>query len=294
MKIASVTIYCNEQFRLSYWIQFFNEYRHHIYLQVIVNNGSVSDTDLLKESFPEAVVLESPTNNMIASYNMGVQYILNNTDADSILQITNDIRLEGGGLKALHELLYGQENAGLISPILLKKDSDIIESYGAEINLRNLDFIHIAAGKRLCEIPKSVEKRNGLPGGCFLTKRNVYEQIGLQDIRINMYADEIDTGIKCAKQGIELYATSLVLSWHQHVYPGGKILRNPMAYYFMARNPIYIAKKHYGFVASLRVFRRRLGLATIQLLSCIHHLKSREYFKCAFYSFRGCLVGLFY
>ena len=123
MKIASVTLFCNEGFRLNPWVRYFSEYKDDIYLQIIVNNGNPEDTILLKSAFPDAVVLFSKTPNMIASYNLAIKYILEKTDADSILQITNDLRIEKGGLAQIHEILYREQQYGMISPILLKKDS---------------------------------------------------------------------------------------------------------------------------------------------------------------------------
>ena len=294
MKIASITLFCNEHFRLEPWIQYFNEYKEDIYIQVIVNNGNSCDTELLKAKFPDAIVLYSETNNMIASYNLAIRYILEHSDADSILQVTNDLRIEKDGLKTLHKFLFENEDAGIVSPILLKKDSNRVENYGAEINLRNMDFNHICRDCEIKDIPKGFELRTGLPGGCFLTKRSVYERIGLQDERINMYTDEVDIGIKCMQNGIKLYSTSLVRSWHQHVFPAGKQTRNPKAHYYMARNPIYIARKYWGFKKVLPVFVRRFQLASIEMMSCIHHLKSKEHYMCAMASLLGCFVGLFY
>ena len=46
MKIASVTLFCNEGFRLNHWAQYFSEYKDDIYLQIIVNNGNPEDTIL--------------------------------------------------------------------------------------------------------------------------------------------------------------------------------------------------------------------------------------------------------
>ena len=74
---------------------------------------------------------------MIASYNLAIKYILEKTDADSILQITNDLRIEKGGLAQIHEILFREQQYGMISPILLKKDSEIVENYGAEIDFSN-------------------------------------------------------------------------------------------------------------------------------------------------------------
>lgn len=143
MKIASVTLFCNEGFRLNPWVRYFSEYKDDIYLQIIVNNGNPEDTILLKSAFPDAVVLFSKTPNMIASYNLAIKYILEKTDADSILQITNDLRIEKGGLAQIHEILFREQQYGMISPILLKKDSEIVENYGAEIDFSNMLFRHI-------------------------------------------------------------------------------------------------------------------------------------------------------
>ena len=84
MKIASVTLFCNEGFRLNHWVQYFSEYKDDIYLQIIVNNGNPEDTIPLKSAFPDAVVLFSKTSNMIASYNLAIKYVLEKTDADSM------------------------------------------------------------------------------------------------------------------------------------------------------------------------------------------------------------------
>lgn len=246
MKIASVTLFCNEGFRLNHWVQYFSEYKDDIYLQIIVNNGNPEDTIPLKSAFPDAVVLFSKTSNMIASYNLAIKYVLEKTDADSILQITNDLRIEKGGLAQIHEILFREQQYGMISPILLKKDSEIVENYGAEIDFSNMLFRHIDRNVHYKDVKPDIAFRTGLPGGCFLTKRVVYENIGLQDERINMYSDEVDTGIKCANKGYKLLSTKLVKSWHQHIFPSGRNQRSCSASYFMSRNPIYLARKYYG------------------------------------------------
>lgn len=293
MKIASITLFCNESFRLTQWVKYFSEYKEDIYIQVIVNNGKPEDNSLLKSAFPSAIVLFSETSNMIASYNLAIKYILNNSDADSILQITNDLRVEKGGLAKLYNILYKEKQFGMISPILLKKDSNIVENYGAEIDFTNMLFRHICRNKLYNEIQQNIVYRTGLPGGCFLTKREVYEQIGLQDETLNMYSDEVDTGIKCANIGYKLLSTKLVKSWHQHIYPIGRKQRSRSASFYMSRNPIYIARKYYGYSVILGAFWSRIKLSCIEFMSCIHHLKGKEAIICSLYSFKGCFTGLF-
>lgn len=294
MKIASITLYCNEGFRLESWKKYVSEYKDDLYLQIIVNNGKKEDTGLLQESFPDAIVLYSETSNMISSYNMALKYILNNTDADSILQVTNDLRIESGGLRLLHSILYSNESYGLISPVILKKDSDIIEVYGASIDGRNLDFIHLHEGDKLSDVEQKMIECSGLPGGCFLTKRTAYETLGLQDAKINMYCDEVDTGIKCMKYGIRQVATSEVKSWHQHINPAGRKLRSPMAFYYQGRNVVYLARKYYDFRFVTGVVIHRLFLVFKEFGICVRDRLGGEAYRCAWAYLKGVLKGIVY
>ena len=110
---------------------------------------------------------------------------------------------------------------------------------------------------------------------------------------INMYSDEVDTGIKCANKGYTLLSTKLVKSWHQHIFPSDRNQRSCSASYFMSRNPIYLARKYYGVSVIFGAFWSRFKLSLIELMSCVHHLKGRESFVCSLYSFKGCFAGLF-
>ena len=53
MKIAAITIYCNERFRADAWRKYYEEYKDDLYLHVIVNNGNPEETEYLQELFPE-------------------------------------------------------------------------------------------------------------------------------------------------------------------------------------------------------------------------------------------------
>ena len=78
MNIASITVFCNELFRLDNWINYYNEYKDSIALHVIVNNGFEEDSTILKEKFPDSIVLNTSKNNLVHAYNIGMIYILKN------------------------------------------------------------------------------------------------------------------------------------------------------------------------------------------------------------------------
>ncbi|MBP5218522.1 MAG: hypothetical protein J6Z47_06200, partial [Bacteroidales bacterium] len=105
MKIAAITIFCDEHFRADAWRQYYNEYKDDLYLHVIVNNGNPEDMEYLQERFPESLVLFSPTRNMMASYNLALQAVLKDPEVDAVAQIVNDIRLSPHGFSTLYGYL---------------------------------------------------------------------------------------------------------------------------------------------------------------------------------------------
>lgn len=292
MKIAAVTIYCNEDFRLEAWRRYYEEYRGDVGMHVIVNNGSKEDTPLLKAAFPDSMVLESPTPNMMASYNLALREILKDPDVDAIAQIVNDIRLSEGALATLYGLLEADGRLFAVSPVLLGKDSDVIDCYGCEINSRNLDFVHLDSGRRFSDLTDPVREVSGLPAGIFLARRVHYEKLGFQDERLEMYADEIDMGIRVAEAGLKMAVTTAARAWHQHVNRGGKAVRSERAAFLMGRNPVYIARKYPRRFSVLRVFSRRIFRGLDEIRSALMHRKTADHYRFGRALMRGAAAGL--
>ncbi len=136
MRIAAVTIAYNDHYKIREWRSHYEEYRNEIFRHIIVDNGSDPDfSRLLDTLFPDSIIIKRDTNmGTTAAYNEGIRYALENNEVDSLLLIGNDIRLPSGNLSILHKALFDRESCGAIMPILFSKDSDLIESYGAEIN----------------------------------------------------------------------------------------------------------------------------------------------------------------
>lgn len=139
MKIACITVFCNEKFRLDNWKYYFSEYKDDISMHVIVNNGNKEDTKILHEIFPDSIILESEGSNLVRAYNIGTKYILKDKSIDAIMQITNDIKFKKGGIAELYKLLYSDKNIAVSGPVLLEKDSNRVEVFG--IDVKNNDLI---------------------------------------------------------------------------------------------------------------------------------------------------------
>lgn len=291
MKIAVVTIYCNERFRAEAWKRYYDEYRDDVALHVIVNNGDPAETPYLEELFPESSVLLSPTNNMMASYNLALQEVLSHPDIDAVAQIVNDIRISAGGLKTLYDFLFSDPSLAMVSPVLFAGDSGQIDCYGCSIDPKNLDFIHLDARKLLGEINAEDRIVTGLPAGIFLAKREAYERFGFQDERLEMYADEVDMGLRAARMGYRLGATARAQAWHLHVNRGGAATRNKRAAFLMGRNHVYLASKYLP-TRVFPVFLHRVFLGLDVIRSAVMHRKGSAESIFGWSMVKGAFAGL--
>ena len=292
MKVATVTLFCREWFRADAWKQYYDEYKDDIYLHVIVNNGDEEDTAPLKELFPESLVLWSPTSNMMASYNLALKEILKDPEVDAIAQIVNDIRIVPGGFAELYRFLYGNPDLAMVSPVLLRKDSDTVESFGCSIGRKSLDFILNDAGRSVTDLEEQERLVDALPGGIFLARRDRYEQFGFQDEKLVMYADEIDMSIRVAHLGYRMGATSRVRAWHQHVNRDGKVQRSTQAAFLMGRNQVYIARKYRSRGQVWTVFLSRVFHGLDEIRSAIMHRKEKDYYRFGWFLVKGAFAGM--
>ena len=293
MKIASITIYCNEMFRLDSWAAYAEEYKNEIYKHIIVNNGDERDTQLLESKFPDSIILFSDSKALTTSYNLGIKKALEDKNTDSIMLIGNDIRLAEGNATTLYTFLFSDKKYGMVAPVLLKKDSDIIEAYGCSINQSNLKFKHLHVGELLSDVDIEIQISDSVPGGMNLALREFYEKLGLQDEKLFMYSDEIDTGIKAKKYGFLIASTINCIAWHQHVDLSIFQIRSPLAGFLKSRNSIYLAHKHRNIITVLRTFSTWFFEAIKINLSAWVKNKSIDHKKYSFNFLLGTMAGLF-
>lgn len=292
MKIAVLTVFYKERFRVEDWKRYYAEYQEDVGLHVIINNGDREDDAFLQEAFPGSFVLPCDSSSLMAAYNLGLRTVLRDPEVDAVAQVGNDIRIEAGGLKALYGYLFSDDALAIVSPVLLGKDSDVIDCFGCEVKLGNLDFVHLDAGRQLSGMEPSERIVSGLPGGMFLARRDRYEAFGFQDERLFMYADEIDRSLQVSALGWKMGATSHVRSWHQHVNPGGKVRRSPRAAFLMGRNAVLIARKHHFGLRVIRVFLRRLRSGLDEIRSAVMHRKGRDDYRFGWAMVKGSFSGL--
>lgn len=286
MKIAGVTMTYNDGYKIKDWKSHYNLYREELDYYVIVDNGSEDEyISLLKETFPGEKIIERDNNGgCTAAYNDGIKDILKHTDADAIVIIGNDIRTSPNCLSRMYDYLQSNKDVGIISTAILHIDSDILDNFGHTISYFGT-ITECDHGKKISDISEKAKNTELVTGGFYMATREFYEHVGLQDEKLFMYSDEIDTALRAKKAGYKVAVLSEVFAWHWHINQPGQLSRKPASNYLVSRNRVYVARKHYGFFHATVIFLTYTFAVPFNLLC--HGYKEK-----AKYSFLGGLNGL--
>lgn len=292
MRLAVVSMTYNDGYKIKEWREHFEEYKDEANHFVIVDNGSEKEyLELLKATFPEAIIIERSTNGgCTAAYNDGIRYILENTDDDAIAIVANDMKLSPKCLTGMYEFLFKNEQRAIVSTPVLDKESDVVDNFGHTFKYFGVknDF----QGKKISDIVGIEKDTDLVSGGFYMAKRLFFEKAGLQDENLFMYCDELDTMFSAKKYNFIISVTSSHYAWHHHIKAATEE-RHPQTAYMISRNRMYVAKKHLGVFRSI-MWWFYTGLA-VPLWFIVLYFRSRKkiYLSFSKYSFIGGLYGAF-
>lgn len=249
MKIAAITITYNDDYKFYEWYEHYKEYKDALYKHIIVDNGSTKKyLNLVKKHFSDSVIIERTTNGgCTGAYNDGIRLALSLTGVDSIMLLGNDIKISAESIYTLHSFLFSKTNYGMVSPAVLYPNTTRIDCYGSKLNFWGVDVrpyegcdisLNCVPEMRICEY---------VTGGMNLAKIEFYQNIGLQDDKLFMYADELDMYLRAKKYGYLEAATKKAVAYHCHINPFQSSTRRPEMYYLHARNLAYLYKKHFSY-----------------------------------------------
>jgi hypothetical protein len=289
MRVACITIVYNDDYKFEEWCKWYDIYRDELYLHIIVDNGSQKEfLDKVKAFFSNSHIIERKTNGGCTSaYNDGIRYALTDPNVDAIMLLGNDIKLNKGAVKGLYDYLMSDEKLGMVGPLVLKKDSDIIEDFGVNLGTFTNKFLY--KDMKLSQLPSGIQLYvDAVPGGVSLSKREYYEKVGLQDENLFMYSDERDMAYRTKKNGYTEGVTSSAMAWHQHIkcpFQNKRLKSN----YLIARNRIYLEKKHSGNIRAYSIAISTLFTAVVLFLRDFSKLHRRVE---NIHSIKGVFAGL--
>ena len=256
MKVAGITITYDDEFKLKEWYEHYINYKDDLYIHIIIDNNSNNNfKSKLKDLFKESFIIERDTNGgCTGAYNDGIRKALSIPEVDSIMLIANDFKINSGATKILYDTLFSNQKLGMIAPIWLKPNSNIIEDYGCNISTV-LQMEEKYVGNKIEDVHKEINYCGAVAGGLNLSKREFYEKVGLQDEKLFMYSDEVDMGIRAKKNGYTIASIKNAIVCHEHINKDSdRGRREPYTKYLSGRNKVYLAKKHFGALKVICVF----------------------------------------
>ena len=294
MNVAMVTMTRNDDCRFNQWVSLYKEYKEVLYLHIIVDNDSTPNYQKkLHDYFPNSVIIELGYNGgCTAAYNAGIRYALQDANVDAIALIGNDIKFLPEEIVKLYNFLYSDNRYGMVFPRVQNPTvgSETINSFGNMIGRYTFEMIDLDHGKKVSDMPDFRICDTG-PGGCNLAKPSFYNSVGLQDEKLFMYSDEVDMGIRARKQGVLMAIMKNSEAWHLHIYETKTRTRNKHVAYLIARNKVYLSRKHYGYYTAIRAFSYWCIKGLKSAIACIIRKKGKDEVEYFFTMLRGAFDG---
>lgn len=290
IRIASVTVTKDDFHSIVQWKRFYDKYASSIYLHIIVdNNSSVGYKNLLKQSFPNSVLIEREINGGItAGFNDGIKHALKDSNVDSIMLLGNDIDISPSSILQLHEFLQSDQAIGAVAPVLLEPDQTTIQTHGERLRA-DMSLDRLFHGRMLDENVPDIVESECLPGAMNLVKREVYEKVGVLDETLFMYMDENEFYYRVTNHGYKLFSIKHATSAHCHIPTEGKQNDSGLAWFYMNRNNLILCKRYKSASIVTKLFIKRFFLQGIKM--SVTFIRERSFNK-VYYYYLGLIFGV--
>lgn len=186
-----------------------NQTTKDIEIIVIDNNSSDFSINVIKEKFPEVILIENKKNLGMAARNLGIDL----AKGKFIVFLDSDTVVKE---KWLEELLnsYKKNGDGFYQPKLLDKENPKkINSAGNEINVFGLGY---SRGKTLKDSSQfnKFQKIGYTSGACTFTSSEIIKKVGKIDQIFFAYHDDLDYGWRAWLQGIPSFYEPKSIVYH--------------------------------------------------------------------------------
>ena len=186
--------------------------------------------------------------------NIAITYALKR-GYDYILLLDNDMVVDPEFLTEMVKVAESKPEIGSVSPRLY--DYHQPDRYGfpyepslgkgVAMYLRNI-MVNLASGTASSgKYLDKVSRFNFTSGACCLLKRKMLESAGLFDPLFFWAAEDMDLSLRAKKAGFDFVVVPSAKIWHKG--RGGTRAKTPFSWYYTARSPIILARKHFKFFA---------------------------------------------
>ncbi len=202
---------------------------------IVVDNGSGDDSiALIRERFPDALVVDNGVNlGFAAGNNPGIAQAIR-SGADYVLLLNDDTEVAPEMLRILVEEAESDPRIGIVGPkILYYQPANVIWSAGGAVSKLGVPG-HLRADEADDDANGTSFRTDYVTGCAMLVRRSVIERVGGFDERFFMYFEETEWCARARRAGYEVRCAPSARMWHK--IPPGARGASPTYQYLMTRN----------------------------------------------------------
>jgi GT2 family glycosyltransferase len=208
---------------------------------IVVDNASKENPDLIKEKFPEIVLVKMEKNEgFTGGNNAGIKV----AKGKYFLMLNNDTEVHPDFLQPLVEKMESDSKIGAVSPKLIFYGTDgIIQYAGSSIINPYTGRSSFVGNKQKdegqfnCCVPT-----NFAHGAAMMMSRKVIEETGMLADLFFIYYEELDLGERIKNAGYEIWYVGSSEVYHKESMTMGK--ESPMKTYYMTRNRLLFLRRN--------------------------------------------------
>lgn len=253
---------------------------------VVLDNGSTDGSpEMVRESFPEVVLLVNPRNVGLFARNLAVAA----AQGEFLLFLDADVIVPPGALESMVRYAQANPSVGILGCEVRGPDGRVQISCGQyPTPLTELCYWTFLSSlfKRSERIPQvfhlwreyQPRRVKALSGVCLLTRREVAQAVGEFDGNFHCYLEDVEWCLRAGKRGFQIvyYPCVHIL----HVGGGSGALWSD-AVLKVAQGPSYYFRKHYGAVAAGSVrLMQVVGLSVrVALFRLLYALSRNPFYR---------------
>lgn len=246
---------------------------------VVVDNNSKDGTaEIVRKNFSKAHLIINDENlGFAAGCNVGIRFCLEKM-ADYVMLLNPDAQVQEDSLDELMAAALDFKQGGIISPLIMEKNTDSVWFAGAKIEWLKTRTVHLR--NLLSPDPFAVD----LATGCaMLIKKEVFEKAGLFDEKFFLYYEDADLSLRAREEGLGIIVAPKAKVYHWELSRENEERKT----YWLAISGLVFFNKHAKGVArvwiksffALRRIKNLLDLLRGKPLSKIVNKAYRDYGK---------------
>jgi len=252
---------------------------HQNYVVLVVDNDSEDNSvSIIKNDFPEVIVIESDENiGFAGGCNLGIRYALDH-GADYVWLLNNDTLVEANTLSNMLAVAKSDQQIGAVGAILLYMDQP------DKVQARGGGWVDMWRGMSWhCKNAQDETRLTYLTGASMLIRHEAIIDIGLLDASFFMYWEDADYSRRLSKAGWKLKVASNAKILHKESATTGRKSTN---FYkmFNHSSALFFRKHSTGPLIPVllgganRILRRLLRFEFANALAVYQGIRSGLYF----------------